>query len=639
MKIAPRLVLCSGARVSPNDPLRAGRKVIELDALKRDSNTRLLLENVTDAFAQHLEPRMVDLLELATYVYTADCAVSREQAWIDDKSTEPWSRDFHLVMPVRDLAFWNRDDVRDGLIDALDYLSSDQFGITFCELKEGREVSKYLKIENVEDKPFYSIERVTMFSGGLDSLAGAVECAERGESLVLVSHRSAPQINRRQIALVKKLKEKFPVPIMHIPVWVNKSGFHRESTQRTRTFLFSALGVAVASVLKAKGVRFYENGVISLNWPLADEALRSRASRSTHPKSLLRLQELYRLVTDDTGFAVDNPYVFKTKTEVVSLINERCASDLIEHSCSCVHTMFQPKTQWHCGRCGQCIDRRIAILAAGLEAFDSEDDYVSDVFTGPRPVNPERPYDHNIAVNYARFVNDLNGMSEQDLAIGYNPELTRAASCFPDVGGTAMKLIDMHKRHAQAACQVLGSQLKLHSGRFLDGSLDQTSLLAMIGRSEHVGSAQQRVAEVPKQAARNGNVIRRVGDYWMIVYDGKETLIRDCKGMRYLAFLVENPDKPFLALHLVMHDNGELPEPDPVYSSMSAEELRDEDLDSIGFPEDKVENARSSVSHAIGGVLRKLKISHPAFYDHFRASYTPGCQVSYRPNSPIDWQF
>src|SRR5439155_14483881 len=36
-------------------------------------------------------PRLVDLLEIASYVFSADCATSRGSEWTDDYSTEAWS--------------------------------------------------------------------------------------------------------------------------------------------------------------------------------------------------------------------------------------------------------------------------------------------------------------------------------------------------------------------------------------------------------------------------------------------------------------------------------------------------------------------------------------------------------------------
>ena len=115
-----------------------------------------------------------------------------------------------------------------------------------------------------------------MFSGGLDSLAGAVETARKGERLVLVSHRPVTTLDSRQKRLFSELKTEFPDQLIHIPVWVNKSGgLNRESTQRTRSFLFAALGTVVAESINAGGVRFFENGIVSLNFPVADEVVRA----------------------------------------------------------------------------------------------------------------------------------------------------------------------------------------------------------------------------------------------------------------------------------------------------------------------------------------------------------------------------
>jgi len=229
-----------------------------------------------------------------------------------------------------------------------------------------------------------------MFSGGLDSLAGAVETARTGGRLALVSHRSVSTLDRRQRRIFSELQNEFPGRLIHIPVWVNKSvGLGREPTQRTRSFLFAALGTVVAELIEAGGVRFFENGVVSLNFPVADEVVRARASRTTHPVSLHLLQCLRSKIAGH-DFAVDNPYLFKTKTEVTESLAQNQAGHLIPYTCSCAHPMFQPKTQWHCGKCSQCIDRRFAVIGAGLSAYDLETDYVTDVFVGPGKEGPEK---------------------------------------------------------------------------------------------------------------------------------------------------------------------------------------------------------------------------------------------------------
>ena len=57
-------------------------------------------------------------------------------------------------------------------------------------------------------------------------------------------------------------------PPLHVPVWVHQRGTSgHEYTQRTRTFLYASLAVAVARVFGLKRLRFYENGVVGLNLP------------------------------------------------------------------------------------------------------------------------------------------------------------------------------------------------------------------------------------------------------------------------------------------------------------------------------------------------------------------------------------
>ena len=120
-----------------------------------------------------------------------------------------------------------------------------------------------------------------MFSGGLDSLAGAIESSENGKSLVLVSHRPVTTLDSRQKKLYDQLRKTISTPTVRIPVWVNKDKkLGREHTQRTRSFLFAALGTAVAESVRAEGIRFFENGIVSINLPVADEVLRARPEPS-----------------------------------------------------------------------------------------------------------------------------------------------------------------------------------------------------------------------------------------------------------------------------------------------------------------------------------------------------------------------
>lgn len=68
----PRLGPCSGAQERDASQSGQGRHVISLDSLGARQNVNIRIENVTDAFAHELSDRLVDLLEIASYVYAAD---------------------------------------------------------------------------------------------------------------------------------------------------------------------------------------------------------------------------------------------------------------------------------------------------------------------------------------------------------------------------------------------------------------------------------------------------------------------------------------------------------------------------------------------------------------------------------------
>jgi hypothetical protein len=111
----PRLFLCSDVAVAKDDPLRRDRHVVALSTAGPDANVNIRLFDLAKVFLRHLSPRVEDALEIAAYVYAADGATSRGGRWTAD-AIEPWSRDLRFVIPVRDLPFWERDEVRQLLV-------------------------------------------------------------------------------------------------------------------------------------------------------------------------------------------------------------------------------------------------------------------------------------------------------------------------------------------------------------------------------------------------------------------------------------------------------------------------------------------------------------------------------------------
>jgi hypothetical protein len=143
--ITPRLFVCSGAKIDAESAVAKGRQRITLDSIGPHSNVNIRFENVTRALHQHPPARLVDFLEIASYVFTADCATERGEQWTDDDSREAWGRDFAFVVPVRDPAFWTKPEITSLIKESLSYLSNDKYSFTFVPLTQDRSEQRYFE--------------------------------------------------------------------------------------------------------------------------------------------------------------------------------------------------------------------------------------------------------------------------------------------------------------------------------------------------------------------------------------------------------------------------------------------------------------------------------------------------------------
>lgn len=262
----------------------------------------------------------------------------------------------------------------------------------------------------------------------------------------------------------------------------------------------------MAQSIEARGIRFYENGVLSVNLPLAEEALRARASRTTHPATLHLLSLLAAAVTG-RELLIDNPFLFKTKAEVVKILAKHGHADLIALSCSCSHLMFKTSEKRHCGQCSQCIDRRFGVAGAGLLSYDPATDYASDVFVGARA----KQLDRSVAVDYTRHGIELERRSTVEIAGNFNPEISRAVRYESKCREAAEAVIAMYQRHGTVVRRVLEEQLRINAPKLIDRTLEATSLLALaIGQSylpggEPLDGTLADPATAPKSDPRKAN--------------------------------------------------------------------------------------------------------------------------------------
>lgn len=428
---------------------------------------KLRVSQLSKQMVAGLPDRALDLLELAALVYGSDAAVSRGGT-ADQQMGRKWHRRFVVDMPVRDLAFWQDDDQIGALEKTLMFLSGDRFEFTFRQ-KTDPEAERW-RFFNFNNDSAWSADRVLMFSGGLDSMAGALEeIAEHGHQVALVSHFSATKIAPVQRELRKALAEKFGTDCCrHVPIQVQMTGRGmKEGTHRSRSFLFAVLGAITAQAFGLDRVSFHENGVVSLNLPPVGNVLGTRATRTTHPQTLTRFTTFFSKVFEG-GLRVDNPFFWRTKKDVVQTIARLNMKDQIAHTRSCADVHNQTKQHPHCGRCSQCIDRRFAMLAAGQEQYDPADAYRVDLMDDPR----SGVVDREIALSYVRNAHAFEFMSPDSLERHF-PAVLDAVNHLETPSETTLKMItDLLNRHGAGVSEVMrGIFAKNEPNSFREGSL------------------------------------------------------------------------------------------------------------------------------------------------------------------------
>ncbi|MEO0763614.1 MAG: 7-cyano-7-deazaguanine synthase, partial [Pseudomonadota bacterium] len=152
---------------------------------------------------------------------------------------------------------------------------------------------------------------------------------------------------------------------------------------------------------------------------------------------------------------VDNPLFWKTKTEVVAQIRDLGAADLIRQSRSCGAARELTKMHSHCGVCSQCIDRRFAMLAAGVAEHDPASSYEVDPLLGDRDGR-----DREMALGYIEAARRYQRMDARAF-FAQHGEATRAmAHLGLSPGPAAERLFQLHRRHGAQVTGVLDREIE-----------------------------------------------------------------------------------------------------------------------------------------------------------------------------------
>lgn len=360
----------------------------------------------------------LDFLLIASLCYAIDKTVSRSTAF------DFWTRSLEVEFPVSDLDKWN-NSIQD-LTKALNFLTGDIWLISFCKMEnsifQAPPPKKRRKIKPKLEK----VEAVCSFSGGVDSLVGAINLLESDDyqGIHLIGHYDAPGAKKAQNLLFDGVKEKYLNKTELIQVRVSQNPVKaNEYSLRSRSIVFMAIGLFVARAA-GKNIPIFmpENGFIALNIPLTPSRGGSCSTRTMHPYFLTKISKVFDHLSIENK--IINPLEFLTKGECIrDCLNKKLLYSIIYHSVSCSHGTR--KQNWvrktpdvkNCGYCVPCLVRRASLHKSNL---DKSQDYGFDVCSGELRYNDEKSSSNDLRAiinmlkankNKADFKKDIIGVA------------------------------------------------------------------------------------------------------------------------------------------------------------------------------------------------------------------------------------
>ena len=347
------------------------------------------------SFCQVLSSRMADLLDVVMAIYAAD-----RQSRRDFKEANTGQRSIHVRVGVRDLQFWTESGIALRLKEFLYWLSEDVWSFNFGRRQAAPTIaeSERFLFRFSPDPPV----TVSLFSGGLDSLAGLAAHARENpsKSYFLVSGYTQNRLASLQSSQVQHIRSawrggllgtKPAIGLVAVPFGIHPLKKHQEEKgQRTRALVFLTFGAVAALQADSDTLWVYENGIGALNLPLNETQLGVDNYRGVHPRSLMMAEKLFELLLEQP-FRIRNPFLFHTKAEMCKALKPAGLASAVQHTVSCdsfpLRLHGKPS---QCGYCTSCVLRRQSLLAAGCEGYAPGDTYLYDVLSSKANTESKR---------------------------------------------------------------------------------------------------------------------------------------------------------------------------------------------------------------------------------------------------------
>jgi len=300
---------------------------------------------------------LIDFLYLSAIVYGIDRSFDRNIYSIDG-----WSRKFDVTFKLKESQIYENDCEQ--LNALLSFLTGDFWSTHFIPLQNDID---YPSIDIPELNNEFG--QVNLFSGGMDSLIGAIDylATNNNGQLCLTSHYDQYMKGAKddQRKLIRKFNDKYPNRFYHLPSVHIYPLQSKETTCRSRSLMFLSIALLVAEY-KYVGVVVPENGPVSLNFPLSVSRRAACSTRTTHILFINQLKIMLKNMGID--IPINNPYELKTKGAMVqNCVDRNYLLSILAESNSCgKRTTHQFMTDdpraTHCGRCMPCMYRKASLL-------------------------------------------------------------------------------------------------------------------------------------------------------------------------------------------------------------------------------------------------------------------------------------
>lgn len=311
-----------------------------------------------------------DFLSLALAVNAADHVVEREL------SADGWTRTIELEVALYEPAPFIQ--LTKDLELALRFLTGDFWTLRFVEGGYPPPVPRLVVT--------YDADCVSLLSGGLDSLIGALDLNAQKRRPIFVSHTARGDSDNQRL-YARTLGGAQRHLQWNQNIWLKPQREGEGSTRGRSIVFFAFAAIAADSHARTTGAEVVEifvpeNGLISLNVPLTAGRVGSLSTKTTHPVFMHRLQHLWTELGIPAALRL--PYAAMTKGEMMArCLDTDRLGEFAGTSTSCGR--FAVFGLRHCGRCVPCMVRRAAFLRSDIP--DSTAVYVHDDLKDAQPDN------------------------------------------------------------------------------------------------------------------------------------------------------------------------------------------------------------------------------------------------------------